>query len=145
MELGSRAVDVAKVLGESIQVKYLKESDLLYVDGLIENCHGENKSAINEAKRLLRSIPMDSVPFFRFMQVYQGHVLGRKFFVTEDLEMGIGALFGGAVPYIVRPIEGSLDEYLFVGECYISSKWMRGVAIDLVEKGDLPTKWFKFR
>jgi hypothetical protein len=82
--------------------------------------------------------------------------LDGSFFVTEDLEMGIGladvksgdhicALFGGAVPYIVWPIEGSLDEYLFVEECYISSKWMSGVAVDLVEKGNLPTKWFKFR
>jgi len=99
-------------------------------DGLIENFHGKNKSAMNEAKRLLRSILMDNGPFFRFTQVYQGHVLGRKvFFVTEGLEMGIGladvkpgdhicAIFDGAVPYIVRPIEGSLDEYLFVGKCF---------------------------
>jgi len=32
MELESRAVDVAKALDESIQVKYPKESDLLYED-----------------------------------------------------------------------------------------------------------------
>jgi hypothetical protein len=80
MVLGSRAVDVAKALDESIQVKYPEESDLLYEDGLIEDCHGENKSAMNEAKRLLRAIPMDNGPLFRFMQVYQGHVLGWKFF-----------------------------------------------------------------
>jgi hypothetical protein len=75
--------------------------------------------------------------------------------VTGDHEMGIGpadmvagdhvcALFGGPTPYIVRPIDGKPGEYRLVGEYYIR-KWMSGVALELIESGDVSTKWFKFR
>jgi hypothetical protein len=80
---------------------------------------------------------------------------GRKFFVTEDREIGIGpahlqpndhicVLFGGRTPYIVRPIEGKPGECVFMGKCYIR-KWMDGEAISLLEKGNLSTQWFAFR
>jgi hypothetical protein len=62
-----------------------------------------------------------------------------------DLNSGdqICALFGGRTHYIVRPIEGSLDEYQFVGGCYIK-KWMSGEAVDLVGEGVLTASGLGF-
>jgi len=78
---------------------------------------------------------------------------GRKFYTTENGSMGIGppamrggdvvcVLFGGTLPYILRPIAGG--EYLFVGDCYIDG-FMNGEAINKWETGELAAEWFPLR
>jgi len=122
MELGSRAIEKVKALDEHLESTHFHGSCLRAdVHVLIEHCHSDAKWAIDQAIRLWDSISSDQSPFFRFHQSYMNVSLNRKFFVTEDCEMGIGpadlnsgdqicALVGGRTPYIVRPIEGSLDE-----------------------------------
>jgi hypothetical protein len=146
----------SKALDEHLESTHFHGSCLRAdVHVLIEDCHNDAKWAIDQAIRLWDSISSDESPFFRFHQSYMNVSLNRKFFVTEDCEMGIGladlnlgdqicALLGGRTPYIVRPIEGSLDEYQFVGGCYIK-KWMSGEAVDLVGEGVLNVTWLKFR
>jgi hypothetical protein len=64
-------------------------------------------------------------------------LMNRRLFVTESGHLGLGPasmmsgdtvaiLFGGNVPYILRPLEN--DQWHFVGECYLDG-YMRGEAL----------------
>jgi len=68
--------------------------------------------------------------------------VNRRFFVTKNGLMGvgpdgmkegdiIGILFGGRVPYVLRPVG---DGFRFVGECYVSGL-MNGEAVQTWKKG----------
>ncbi|KAF5003607.1 hypothetical protein FDECE_9862 [Fusarium decemcellulare] len=67
----------------------------------------------------------------------------RRGFVTKNRWMGLGPrvaqpgdivaiLFGGKVPYILRPVD---DHYLFVGECYVHGI-MQGELVSQCQRGD---------
>jgi hypothetical protein len=79
----------------------------------------------------------------------------RRFFITADRHMGMGpfamqendivaTLFGGSVPYILRPKD---DHYVLVGECYVHGIMGGEVIRDLQQKGELEkrTKLFNIR
>ncbi|KAH3954369.1 hypothetical protein HBI56_046650 [Parastagonospora nodorum] len=72
----------------------------------------------------------------RFHEVFVQACVDRRFFVTKNGLMGvgpdgmnegdvIGILFGGRVPYVLRPVD---DGFRFVGECYVSGL-MNGEAV----------------
>jgi hypothetical protein len=68
------------------------------------------------------------------------------FYITEKGYMGVGPrctkpgdrvciLFGGSMPYIIRPTSHSDDEYLFLGPTYVHGM-MDGEVIDAWEEGN---------
>lgn len=74
---------------------------------------------------------------------------GRRFFITRDGLIGLGpelmkerdilvVLFGGKVPFILRPIEGG---YRLIGDCY-SPQLMEGEAVKRWADKGRPTKFF---
>lgn len=74
---------------------------------------------------------------------------GRRFFITRDGLIGLGpelmkerdilvVLFGGKVPFILRPIEGG---YRLIGDCY-SPQLMKGEAVTRWTDRGSPTKLF---
>ena len=76
----------------------------------------------------------------------------RRVFITTGGNFGLGpqamqlgdvicVLFGGAVPFILRPRN---DHYLFVGECYLHGV-MYSEAMDAHTRGDLPEEIFELR
>lgn len=83
----------------------------------------------------------------RFSSAVQVACLGRKLFGTQEGYIGIGdvtlqegdlvcVLFGGKVPFILRPANG---RYRFVGECYLHGV-MLGQAL---KKGREKSQWFE--
>ncbi|EAT90238.2 hypothetical protein SNOG_02026 [Parastagonospora nodorum SN15] len=72
----------------------------------------------------------------RFHEIFVQACVDRRFFVTKNGLMGvgpdgmkegdaIGILFGGRVPYVLRPVDNG---FRFVGECYVSGL-MNGEAV----------------
>ncbi|CAH0055873.1 unnamed protein product [Clonostachys solani] len=81
----------------------------------------------------------------RYGQAMRNVCYGRKAFTATGCVMGLGpdvlrpgdlvcVLFGGPVPYILRPLRG--DEYHFVGECFVPG-YMDGEAITQWKAGTL--------
>ncbi|CAI6095947.1 unnamed protein product [Clonostachys chloroleuca] len=81
----------------------------------------------------------------RYAQAMRNVCHGRKAFTATDCSMGLGpdvlrpgdlvcVLFGGPVPYILRPFRG--NEYHFVGECFVPGH-MDGEAIAQWKAGSL--------
>ncbi|KAF2498798.1 hypothetical protein BU16DRAFT_605260 [Lophium mytilinum] len=84
--------------------------------------------------RLALSSKVDSG---RFHQAFVRACMDRRFFLTQDGRMGIGpktmkegdmivVLFGGKVPFVVRP---SGTRFRFIGECYVPGL-MKGEAVE---------------
>lgn len=87
-------------------------------------------------------------------KVYDYHfrlrcLLGRRLFITSSGLLGIGPasmtdedsiviLFGGSVPYVLRPTEG--EQWRFIDECYIHGI-MKGEALEGV--GEDEHEWFE--
>jgi hypothetical protein len=83
----------------------------------------------------------------RFSSDVQVACLGRELFGTQEGYIGIGdvtlqegdlvcVLFGGKVPFILRPADG---RYRFVGECYL-----HGIMLgEALEKGREKSQWFE--
>ncbi|CZR44011.1 uncharacterized protein FPRO_13819 [Fusarium proliferatum ET1] len=77
-------------------------------------------------ERILSDIEEDAAAFLK--NLVPSH--GKKFFITEKGYLGTGPccleagdsvciLFGGDMPYIVRPNSPSSDKYLFLGNAYV--------------------------
>ncbi|KAI1015440.1 hypothetical protein LB504_011113 [Fusarium proliferatum] len=76
----------------------------------------------------------------------------RMFFITELGSVGIGpmsmkpgdhvcVLYGGCTPFVVRPVDGVGEDYLFLGESFVNGL-MNGEALD--DEGAIE-KWFRLR
>jgi hypothetical protein len=86
----------------------------------------------------------DSDPPYTFHQYLGSATYGRRIFVTQDGDIGLGPailepddivvlLFGGFTPYVLRSID---DHYILVGECYMHGQ-MDGAGIeDWHERGE---------
>jgi hypothetical protein len=88
------------------------------------------------SRRLKYLMPKRSDPG-RFHEVFVQACVDKRFFVTKNGLMGvgpdamkegdiIGILFGGRVPYVLRPVD---DGFRFLGECYVSGL-MNGEAVE---------------
>ena len=89
--------------------------------------HLDYRIAATTINRLLKLTLLSDVDSGRFHQAFVRACTDRKFFVTEEGRMGMGPdtmkegdivtiLFGGKVPYVLRPSE---SRYRFIGECYV--------------------------
>ncbi|KAH7391831.1 hypothetical protein BKA66DRAFT_458562 [Pyrenochaeta sp. MPI-SDFR-AT-0127] len=78
-------------------------------------------------------------------------LLNRRLFITASGQLGLGpahmmsgdvvvVLFGGNVPYILRPLESG--QWVFVGECYIEGL-MRGEAVRGPDFQEESCAWFE--
>lgn len=85
----------------------------------------------------------------RFSSQAKCFCLDRKFFLTADGHFGLGppcmqtqdtiaVLFGGDVPFILRPTDSGTS-YKLIGECYLHG-FMRGEAIIMQRCLDLKTQ-----
>jgi hypothetical protein len=74
----------------------------------------------------------------------------KAFLVTEDAHMALGPIvaqpgdvlcvfFGHHIPYLLRP---TAARYRFLGPCYVHG-YMRGAAVDKLNRGDLKEEWFE--
>jgi hypothetical protein len=89
--------------------------------------HLDNHIADTTISHRLKLALLGDVDSGRFHQAFVRACTDRRFFVTAEGRMGIGAdtmkegdivtvLFGGKVPYVLRP---SGSRYRFIGECYV--------------------------
>ena len=78
----------------------------------------------------------------KFDEVVQWQTLGRGFFVTENGYMGLGSpqvgdevwvLFGGDLPFILRPEPGD-SSHTLIGDCYVQGIMNREAMVDLEGK-----------
>lgn len=87
-----------------------------------------------------------------YASLARNYCLNRRFFVTADRRLGIGpkwaregdlvcVLFGGGVPYVVRPRPGG--QFEFIGESYVYGL-MDGQAVDAWRTGHLQQEVFQF-
>ena len=94
---------------------------------------------------------LDSWYYQHKMSVALGACYGRRYFVTENGHMGIGPaamrdgdvvciLFGGCVPYILRPTDAD-GLYKLVGESYVHGV-MRGEVINDWRQEKRAREWF---
>jgi hypothetical protein len=77
-------------------------------------------------------------------------VNAKAFLITGDAHMALGAIvaqpgdvlcvfFGHHMPYLLRP---TAARYRFLGPCYVHG-YMRGAAVDKLNRGDLKEEWFE--
>lgn len=83
----------------------------------------------------------------RFLATSESLCRGRCFFLTTAGRMGLGprvaavgdvvtVFYGAQVPFLLKPIRTSDEEYRLCGECYVHGM-MNGEAIEAVDKGVL--------
>lgn len=134
----------------------LTEADKNSVDNQIKAFHAKDHETATRARGMMEMVLQFTNPEMnrRFIDVYVPWSQNRAFFITDGGRMGIGPqdmqstdiiciLFGGTVPYVLRPTENS-DEYLLIGECYVHGV-MSGEAIDDYEGGRHTGQWFHLR
>lgn len=91
----------------------------------------------------------DTYPY-RYIASLQ-RLMNRRLFITSSGNLGLGPanmmrgdtvaiLFGGNVPYILRPLEK--HQWHFVGECYLDG-YMNGEALDNEGKDAQSHEWFE--
>jgi hypothetical protein len=121
---------------------------------IISPCHSDPAAAEIAFQHIVFYSSMN-LKANNFMRKFLNVCSSLRFFITADGHIGMGpfamqekdvvvVLFGGPVPYILRPKGG---HYELVGECYVHGI-MEGKAIyDLKEKGELErrTKVFRLR
>ena len=95
--------------------------------------------------------PDMEVPDARRYAAALQRLMNRRLFITESGHLGLGPssmmsgdtvaiLFGGNVPYILRPLENG--QWHFVGECYLDG-YMRGEALGNAGKEPKSHEWFE--
>lgn len=118
-----------------------------------KNCHPDNDLAAEAAAAHLEPLLHCPGDHQLFQASFEFFSPGRRFYTTKNGSMGLGpsamrggdiicVLFGGTVPYILRPIAGG--EYSFVGDCYIDG-FMNGEAIQKLEAAEIAAEWFPLR
>jgi hypothetical protein len=156
IEAQNAYLQLEKNLDSSMQAKALSEESKVWFENFMRVVHSQNDPGCiaSSARHLFERIGLDGNKSARFQMTLVRTYLDRKFFITDQGYMGIGAhlmeagdrvcvLFGGSTPYIVRPTSVP-DEYLFLGECYVHGL-MDGEAIKLWEEGKVQSQRFQLR
>ena len=156
IEAQNAYLQLEKNLNSSMQAKALSEELKVWFQNFMRVVHSQNDPdcIASSAWHLFERIGVDGIKSARFQTTLIRTGNNRKFFITDQGYMGIGAylmepgdkvcvLFGGATPYIVRPTSVP-GEYLFLGECYVHGL-MDGEAIKLWEEGKVKSQRFQLR
>jgi hypothetical protein len=156
MELVALALHTRPELLAHCSSPVLTETDENSVDDQIKAFHAKDYEAATRARAMMKMIMQFTNPEMnrRFVDVYIPWSQNRAFFITDGGRIGIGpqdmqptdiicVLFGGTVPYVLRPTENP-SEYLFIGECYVHGA-MSGEAVDDYERGRRTSQWFHLR
>lgn len=155
-----QCVEKVVALGKALSPQLRADAPILpeatqWCGEMADICHPHSKSASGAAAAYLESMILCPGDGKMFGDSYKIFAWNRTFYTTKNGLMGIGpptmqegdiicVLFGGEVPYVLRPIAGG--EYQFIGDCYIQHEgFMDGAAIDKLEDGELTAEWFPLR
>jgi hypothetical protein len=155
LELAEHALKAITALDSSRVKDDWSQASREWVENAINSFHPDDPESAAKANKIIGRLleVRDKEGIVRFQSQFELYALGRKLFITQLGNIGIGPacmapgdivclLFGGSSLYVIRRI--SLQEYLFLGECYVHGL-MNGEAMDRYQKGEVSAEWFYLR